>query len=154
MKKSNVLNYLCLVCYFSCQSPFKKSNLDFQKCRWIESTWVSSDSVLIESWALNNNTLEGNVFNTRLGKITETLQITVHNNRVQYIATVFDQNASQPIVFDAMHISTDSLCFHNSSHDFPQTIIYKKRSNDTLQTKIYSDQNPGFTSYYTKIQER
>ena len=41
-----------------------------------------------------------------------------------------------PAAFRAIHVASDAVTFENRAHDFPQRIIYRRASADSLHARI------------------
>lgn len=63
-----------------------------------------------------------------------------------YIVSVRGQNKEKPVSFSSTYIGKDSLVFENSKHDFPNRIVYKKITADSLVATIFGTQNGKATS--------
>lgn len=94
--------------------------------------------VRLESWQeVNGNSMTGTGLKVNGVDTTvlETLQLLCSGDRIEYVATVPNQNNALPVTFNLVSIKEHRYIFENSQHDFPQRIIYDWRN------KISSEPN-------------
>ena len=112
---------------------------------------ISNGATYTETWKLGPcGNLEGKaVMKNRKGKIvlTETLEIRKIGRHIVYIAGV---NNSPPVLFtlkseDDAHAKAARWAFENPEHDFPQRIVYRMESKDTLHARVEGMQKGTFT---------
>lgn len=115
------------------QNPVKEISLD-----WLEGSWIDDRSFmnksLIEEWNVTDSTLycsEYNIVNSDTS-LTKTTTINTQEDPITYNVKLQDQNNMNTIVFKLDSYSDDSIKFVNHAHDFPQEIIYKKITSDSI----------------------
>jgi hypothetical protein len=115
------------------------SSRDLGKLDWILGTWErkTSHGVMFEDWkVINDNFWEGKSFRLAANDtiILEKLSLVVLDDNVFYVPVVSHNPA--PVYFRMIEQSKDKAVFVNPEHDFPQTIIYRKISDDSLHARI------------------
>ena len=65
---------------------------------------------------------------------TEYIQIRESNGQLAYIVSL--GLAAKPVVFKLVKGSDNEATFENPEHDFPQRIIYRRESTDSLFARI------------------
>jgi hypothetical protein len=133
--------------FLSCQksdntkvdSGENKSTGDLRKLEWILGTWQrdTSHGMMFENWKVINDTFwEGKAFRLAANDtiILEKLSLVIINDNLFYVPVV--SHNSGPIYFRMIEQSKDKAVFVNPEHDFPQTIIYRKISGDSLHARI------------------
>ena len=111
------------------------------KASWLIGSWqnVSGNETSTEIWEKkNDSTFVAKSFVT-VNKDTvfsETISIEQRGNALFYIPTVKEQNQGQAVEFVLIDSNKDQLEFENLKHDFPQKIIYKKITNDSILATI------------------
>jgi len=133
--------------FLSCQksddaktdSVQNKSTTDLRKLEWILGTWQreTSHGMMFENWkVINDNFWEGKAFRLAAKDtiILEKLSLVIMDDNVFYVPVV--SHNSGPVYFRMIEQSKDKVVFVNPEHDFPQTIIYRKISDDSLHARI------------------
>lgn len=114
------------------------SNLDLAWLvgNWKDSTtWSHLNKQIIERWYLEDNVLYGTglqVSDVTDTVLVESLNINTGEQPVNFVARVKEQNQGQGIAFALKSYGADSVRFENLGHDFPQIIIYKKITADSI----------------------
>jgi hypothetical protein len=92
-----------------------------------------------ETWSLSERGLKGGaVMDDKEGKrvLTETLEIHSTGAHVLYIATI---NKGNPVSFTLVNVNKQGgqfeWTFENKEHDFPQRIIYRLESKDSIYAR-------------------
>ena len=131
--KSIIVGSICIL--NSCSS--NESN-DIKSLKWMLGKWqsVTEEGTLYEEWKkLNDSTYVGHAFAISAeGDTTfsENAEITEMNGLITYSVTVNDDESTDFTLVD----SEGEAVFENVNHDFPQRIIYKKLSKDSLYARI------------------
>lgn len=126
----------------ACNDQTSLNQVDF-----LIGKWKVEGKESYESWQRTDNKLIGEVFKMSKGAktISETIEIIIQNNRLVYIATVFDQNEGKGIPFELKSTKGDVFSFENMEHDFPKKIQYKKINASELYVSVLGDENKGFS---------
>ncbi|MBL0100808.1 MAG: hypothetical protein IPP49_12855 [Saprospiraceae bacterium] len=135
----------------ACKKEHK--SLTIQDMAWMQGTWATPDSMSVETWAVQDGEMKGNVYFKRAGKITENLRIFKSGNTMLYEATVFSQNDGKPVLFALDNTTPDSLHFVNMNHDYPNHIIYKRLNDTTLYCRTYGISEDGYAFVMKKLKE-
>lgn len=130
----------------SCNQNSKKKFEKLQQISWLEGNWENKldDGLLIEKWKKNNDSVYlGKSYFIR-GNDTlhfESIELIQRNDDLLYIPTVKGQNNNEPIEFKLSKSTENTFTFENSSHDYPQTIEYKKVTNSQLSATVSGNQD-------------
>ena len=111
-----IVAFLLLV---SCQSKSGKKYEQLEKINWLignDSTFSAKSYFIKEEDTLHN----------------ETILLTQKNDIITYSAKIVGENNDKSIDFKLTSITENNCVFENPSHDYPQKIIYKKTSNNSL----------------------
>ncbi|MFZ1705475.1 MAG: DUF6265 family protein [Saprospiraceae bacterium] len=111
---------------------------------WLQGTWESEDKSSIETWAVQGDSLSGNVYSASAKKIIEVLSIKKVNDFWVYSAKVLDQNQGKTIPFRLLEYSPDHVIFSNPNHDFPNKVSYTKIDSATMHIKVSDNFNKSF----------
>ncbi|MES2387235.1 MAG: DUF6265 family protein [Bacteroidota bacterium] len=110
---------------------------------WLGGFWYceTAKDKTIEYWQNWKGTIEGEAYcanNKKPAKISfsEELRLDFVNGTPVYVAKVEGQNNGQPVKFPLLQANANTFVFENLKHDFPQRIIYKIRSADSLEVTI------------------
>lgn len=115
--------------------------VDFKQTEWIVGNWENktSNGKSIESWQnLNDSTLVGKsmLIKDKDSILLENILIIQRNKELYYIPSVVNQNEGKPIEFKLTQALNNMLIFENPAHDFPQKIVYKKISGDSIVAEV------------------
>ncbi len=131
----------------SCQTKSEHQFEKLQKMAWIIGNWEQKlpEGTVTESWTKENDS-------TFLGKSyfikdkdtlhLENIVLTQKNGQLLYIPTVNGQNNDEPVTFTMLAETENNFSFSNTTHDYPQTISYKK-INDTNLVATLSGKQQG-----------
>lgn len=116
-----------------------QSTTDLKKLEWILGTWQreTSHGMMFENWkVVNDNFWEGKAFRLAANDtiILEKLSLVIMDDNVFYVPVV--SHNPGPVYFRMIEQSKDKAVFVNPEHDFPQTIIYRRISGDSLHARI------------------
>ena len=117
----------------------KKSTSDLKKLEWILGTWEreTTHGMMFEGWkVINESFWEGKSFRLAANDtiILEKLSLVVMDDNLFYVPVV--SHNPGPVYFRMIEQSADKAVFVNPEHDFPQTIIYRRISDDSLHARI------------------
>lgn len=120
-------------------SAGKKSTNDLKKLEWILGTWQreTTHGLMFEDWKMINDSFwEGKSFRLAANDtiILEKLSLVVMDDNLFYVPVV--SHNPGPVYFRMIEQSVDKAVFINPEHDFPQTIIYRRISDDSLHARI------------------
>lgn len=138
--------FLCL-CLHACSNAEKDKPTKLESINWILGYWEMSspDGTVTESWIRTNDTSYSGVgkFLDSAGKMltTEEIQIVLRNDELWYIPSVSNQNEGQPVSFKEASFSDTMVVFENKEHNFPQRIVYVKKSDSSVLAYIEGDVN-------------
>ncbi|MFI5219839.1 MAG: DUF6265 family protein [Bacteroidia bacterium] len=150
MKKNNLAVMLILIstlCSFA-QAEIKIPAELFS----LSGTWFMDvkGGTLYETWQqTDSSSLSGSGFKVdEKGdtSVTESILLTVKENKVVYVPSVTDQNEGKPVSFALVKSKKKIFVFENKAHDFPQTIIYDLSQPGKLNVIIEGKTNEGFRS--------
>jgi hypothetical protein len=106
---------------------------------FMEGNWVDASGSMPgfnERWVKQGDTLIqviGFFVNGKDTAIMEAIKVKSIHGTIHYIPKIENQNNGAEIPYELQNKSTkDSLVFANYGHDFPQEIIYVKKSSDSV----------------------
>ncbi len=116
-------------------------SMHLKNAEWLIGTWESKTESgnMFETWSKYSDKEfigKSYLLIEEVPFILETLQLIQEQDSVFYIPTVKNQNDNLPVRFSLQSISDTELVFENLKHDFPQTISYFKKSQDSLVAVI------------------
>lgn len=121
------------------EKTISTSSLLTEKFHFMEGNWVDASGTMPgfnEKWVVKNDTLIqiiGYFVTNTDTAIMEAIKVKLVNDKIYYIPKVEDQNNGKEITYEFLSKSTvDSVIFANYKHDFPQEIIYVKKSPDSV----------------------
>ena len=137
MLKRTVLVVLIAMGAGTLSSAGQKSAID--RLEWIAGCWASDDGKerVEENWMKpSGQSMIGMSRTVAGGKtvFTEYIQIRESNGQLAYIVSL--GLAAKPVVFKLVKSSDNEATFENPEHDFPQRIIYRRESTDSLFARI------------------
>lgn len=110
---------------------------------WLQGSWVSQDKSTIETWAVQGDSLAGNLFSSGLNKITEVLLIKKVGKSWVYISKTQDPTTGKNIILDLDYYSPGKLAFINPNYDFPNRVEYLLENEKSIRVTISGkNQNP------------
>jgi hypothetical protein len=119
------------------------------KMEWVLGTWenTNSEGVLYEIWTKSNDSVYAGKSFMIANKDTvfsESISLELKQNELYYIPTVSNQNNAQPVEFKFISSDNSTVIFENKKHDFPQRIIYKNPTLDSLYARVEGEENGKF----------
>jgi hypothetical protein len=131
MSKNILLLLISIFIFASCNRP----EADISSFSWLEGKWVGKyDTVpIFEQWKPR----EGNIMRGRGGVLSgkdtaysEKINIEQRGNDLYYIAVVGHNR--EPAEFKFTGYKNDTAVFENPAHDFPQRVLYYKKSDGSV----------------------
>lgn len=115
----------------------EKPDISWFLGRWRDTTTFSVlNAHVLEIWTENEGIYTGKAVSVKQpegdSSIAEMVTINTNKDTIEYVVTVLGQNNGRQIKFRLLHFSEDSVQFVNYAHEFPQEIIYRKLSGDSL----------------------
>lgn len=146
--------YILLLSAFLIISCNNKSNKSFDKLNemsWLNGKWENKlgDGKIVENWKKTNDSVFSGASYFIKGKDTlhfERIELKQIDENLFYIATVQGQNNNEPVEFKLNPNTEVSFSFENPTHDYPQTIEYKKLSDNQLSAKVSGTQDGKLSS--------
>jgi hypothetical protein len=131
----------------SCALPKRMDKLrvlnddEILKTGWLIGTWQMklTNKQIFETWtAANDSTLLGKSYFVQSGDsiFMETISIAKRMGQLYYIPTVKNQNGGKAVWFVLTSAKDKQMMFENPAHDFPQKIMYKLVTRDSLLAEI------------------
>jgi len=119
----------------------RHKHVQIKKLEWLLGSWqdTSAEMHFTETWQKeNDSTFIGRGFGVENGDtiFREKLELAERNEKVFYVATVNEHLAGKPTTFALVKDSVNAWIFENPKHDFPQRIIYKQTSENTLHARV------------------
>lgn len=106
---------------------------------WLTGTWADTSAGYYEEWSRKGKGYEGKGFSVADNDtLFEEYLVITGTDSWTYYATVEGQNDGRSIPFRLVNNDPDSLVFENRNHDFPNNIIYSRRSLDHIRVIVSS----------------
>lgn len=149
-KELNMIRSLLLIGSFfgilatGYSQPFSEN--DFKVLQGLEGLWKmeTSRGAIYEEWqAKTNSKMTGRSYriNNTDTVVMERIELYLEGNDIIYSPVVSNQNNQQAITFRLISITDGRYIFENKAHDFPQRVIYKIVSKDTVHARIEGIRN-------------
>lgn len=134
----SVLIGLAAIC---AEARAQKLNHDFEKLHLLVGTWrmETSKGALYETWQkVNDSTLSGHSYrlNGKDTVVLEQVDLIRRKGNIQYIPVVKDENNNEAVIFTLSTMENDIYTFENSTHDFPQKVVYTLPADKMLYAWI------------------
>ena len=135
MKRHLMITFLILLSF----GVYGQQNTEnFKSLSWLIGNWEgqSGKATLSENWKkINDFTMVGKGRTVVNGEtvVVENLQLHLIGNHLGYIAS---PNDAPPVFFTLIESQENKWVFENLEHDFPQRIIYTRKSTDIFEAKI------------------
>lgn len=116
-------------------------DVGFEDLYPLEGTWQmrTGKGVLFETWTKTGpSELHGKSYRVN-GSDTvrlETVSLIQDDSGIHYIPVVQNQNQGQPVRFTLISAEARRFIFENLDHDYPQRIIYRFISSDSLVARV------------------
>ncbi len=123
---------------FLFQSCSDDKSLSLKDLKWMLGKWESKtdEGILYEDWnKLNDSTFNGHAYAISLDGDTtfnENAKVVLRNGTIIYSVTVNNEESTDFTLVD----NEQQAVFENINHDYPQRIIYKSLSSDSLFARI------------------
>jgi len=150
MKRFNFICILLLLFSVSCkesaekmqtQSPAQTSTSapvkisSPQDLIWLQGSWISEDKSTIETWAIQGDSLAGNLYSGAAKKIIEVLNIKKVGKSWIYSSRGLQEDGKN-ILLDLELYNTKQLVFSNPLLDYPNKVDYTRLDDRTIQITI------------------
>jgi Domain of unknown function (DUF6265) len=152
MKTLACIMFLMTGTYWQQHEPFEKL-LALQGLWRMEKT----GGFLFEQWSIQDDQhLQAKSYIIKGNDTTllEQIQLVKQDQEIFYIPRVTDQNSGQPIAFKLIANNNSNFVFENKAHDFPQRIIYRFVTGDSLVARIEGISNgkeKGSEYYFSRV---
>lgn len=109
---------------------------------WMDGGWKMNmpDGTLNERWRTMSDTemVGSSELVSEKGDtmFSEKIRIVLRDNSLWYIPVVSNQNDGKEVLFKEKSVSPTEIIFENPAHDYPQRIIYNKKSATEMHARI------------------
>lgn len=122
------------------------SERDFKPLHALQGLWKmeTGRGAIYEEWQVKtDDKLGGRSYriNNADTMIMERIELFINGNEIVYRPVVTDQNNQQPVTFKLVSNTDGRYVFENKAHDFPQRVIYKIVSSDSVHARIEGIRN-------------
>lgn len=138
MKTQFIKASLFCTSLFIFQSCSNEKTSELSNLKWMLGNWESKteEGTLYERWVkLNDSTYDGHAFAISIDGDTtfsENAKVILRKGQIIYSVTVNNEETTDFTLVDI----EEQAVFENINHDYPQRIIYKKMSSDSLFARI------------------
>lgn len=144
----NIIFILSIACLFaSCSNTTEQHKTKLDRIAWLSGFWkmTAPEGTMTESWSRSNDSsyLGIGKYMDTAGNVltTEEIQIVLRKDELWYIPTVSNQNGGQPVAFKEASFADTMVVFENKGHDFPQRIVYVKKTDNNVLAYIEGEVN-------------
>ncbi len=108
---------------------------------WLVGAWtnINSESQSYETWVKSNDsTLSAISYTTVKGDtvFAEKIKLQAKKNSTHFTVTALGQNDDLPVTFTLISKENNIFSFENKNHDFPKSIHYSNKVQDSLHAWI------------------
>ncbi|RZJ35555.1 MAG: hypothetical protein EOO51_05290 [Flavobacterium sp.] len=112
-----------------------------QQASWIVGEWENQTDAgyLFEKWEKESDSVFRGASYFIKGKDTlghELMTISQSAGHISFTATVAGQNQNKPVSFAMVSMKDGEMKFENPKHNYPQNIMYRRISADSLVAQI------------------
>jgi len=113
--------------------------------KWLQGTWVSEDKSTMETWAVQGDSLAGNLYSAQAKKIIEVLTIKKVGSSWVYISKTLQGDDGKNILMDLQKYTGKTLSFSNPVLDYPSGVEYAVQDDKTIKITVSGkNQEPKF----------
>ncbi|MCB0700564.1 MAG: hypothetical protein H6551_01890 [Chitinophagales bacterium] len=144
MNKIGIVFILLLACSCTSNTP---EQTKLEKTDWLLGSWENheQDKRIIEYWKKQDDSTYAGVgkFYDSTGTVSsyEEIRLVLRGNELWYIPNVSNQNDGKEVSFKEVSFSDTGIVFENMKHDFPQRIVYIKKSDNAILAYIEGEIN-------------
>jgi hypothetical protein len=102
---------------------------------WLQGSWMSEDKSTIETWAVQGDSIAGNLYSGAAKKIIEVLNIKKVGKSWVYSSRGLQEDGKN-ILLDLELYNTKQLVFSNPLLDYPNKVDYTRLDDRTIQITI------------------
>jgi len=125
--------------------------------KWLEGVWQQKGTDRFEKWTFASDTIANGLayILSDDGEAVpdEILQLIATGGKVYYMPLVKNQNGGRVVQFLIVKSNEQMFVAENPQHDFPQRIVYKRKSATEMMAYIETLQKKKRSVFYfTKVQ--
>ncbi|WAC12935.1 DUF6265 family protein [Dyadobacter pollutisoli] len=139
LRRWTALSAILLLMAFSQVTDFTKQ--DFEKLKPLSGLWVSkrANGDIYEQWARSSDSeLTGRSYKMMKTDtmLLESMKLYHRGGEIVFAPVAARQNNEKEVLFKLRSIAGNEFVFENLQHDFPQRIVYRLISRDSLHAYI------------------
>jgi len=139
-----LLIFLVMALAFACFAQGGKKAHSLDDLDWLIGTWKreTRGGLLYEKWTkVSCRTFEGDSFSVSGEDTTfvEFLRLEQFGDEIFYVPKV--AHNKYPVPFKLIDVDDNIFTFENCEHDFPQRIIYRRKTDGGMHVRIEGTQN-------------
>lgn len=132
---------ILIITLAACNKKDSHKNDKIKNAAWLIGTWENNTDQgnLSETWKkVNDSTFSGQAYFIKLEDTLhhENIILEQMGEDLLYIATVEGQNKGKSVTFKLTQATQKQLIFENPKHDYPQKIVYRQITKDSLVAEI------------------
>lgn len=151
MRKFNFIWSVLLITLISCKESSEKEQTPTQEAVqtapapvkisspqdliWLQGSWMSEDKSTIETWAVQGDSLAGNLYSGAAKKIIEILSINKVGKSWIYKSRGLQEDGKN-VLLDLELYNAKQLVFSNPILDYPNRVEYTRVDDRTIQITI------------------
>lgn len=155
MRIFNFIALLVCLTYFSCKENSSVTDTQTkeisasteplkieksQDLNWLQGSWISEDKSTIETWAVQGDSLAGNLYSGAVKRIIEILTIKQVGKSWIYKSKGLQKDGKN-ILLDLETYNSKQLVFYNPMLDYPNKVDYTRIDDKTIQITISGKSN-------------
>jgi hypothetical protein len=140
------LTALLYISFFALKTDAQECGVSevWQQFAYLNGQWKVENSNMIEVWETREEDVmlgKSYSINGRDSILNEVIQLYFDGQNILYSARVKEQNQGNAVLFKLSSCKNNTFLFTNREHDYPQTIGYRKISNDKMLVWIEGNYN-------------
>ena len=145
--KKKTISAISITLFIACSIACNKPNNVIVNFSWLEGKWEGNlgEMKTFTEWEpIKNNQMNGfaGIYSAEDTLFSEKIKFELIDDELNYIAMMKD-SANRFVAFKLIKSENDSATFENLQNEYPQRVIYLKKSDGTLYIQIEGRRSGG-----------